>query len=90
MITSTDYDMNHAEFPTITAITSDGSKSTVTLDKRFEHMHYAGSEKYGDDVLEMRAEVCLMSRNIVFRGDPQTSAANKFGAHIMIHAPGDE
>lgn len=31
-----------------------------------------------------------MSRNIVFRGDPETSAKNKFGAHIMLHSPGDE
>jgi hypothetical protein len=70
MITSTDYEMNHAEFAHITAVTNDGSKSTITLDKAFEHMHYAGRESYGDDVLEMRAEVCLMSRNIVYRGDP--------------------
>ena len=31
-----------------------------------------------------------MSHNIVYRGDPETSAKNKFGAHIMIHSPGDE
>ena len=31
-----------------------------------------------------------MTRNIVFRGDPETSAKNKFGAHIMLHSPGDE
>ena len=76
MITSTDYDMYHAEFATITGVTSDGSKSTITLDKEFEHMHYAGSEAYGNDVLTMRAEVCLMSRNVIYRGDPQTSATN--------------
>ena len=31
-----------------------------------------------------------MTRNIVYRGDPETSAKNKFGAHIMLHSPGDE
>ena len=76
MITSTDYDMNHAEFMRITDITSDGKKSTVTLDRAFRHKHYAGSENYGDDTLTMRAEVCLMSRNVIYRGDPETSAAN--------------
>ena len=76
MITSTDYDMYHAEFATITGITSNGSKSTITLDKAFDHMHYAGSEAYGSDTLTMRAEVCLMSRNIIYRGDPETSATN--------------
>ena len=89
MITSTDYIMFHRELFYIIGITSDGSKSTITMDRSFRHMHYAGREAYGDDVLETRAEVCLMSRNIVYRGD-DTSYATKFGAHIMIHAPGDE
>jgi hypothetical protein len=90
MITSTDYDQDHAEFGTITGITTDNGKSTITLDTPFAHKHYAGAESYGTDILTMRAEVCLMTRNIVYRGDPETSAKNKFGAHIMLHSPGDE
>jgi hypothetical protein len=38
----------------------------------------------------MRAEVGLLTRNVKYRGDPETSAKNKYGAHIMLHAPGDE
>lgn len=38
----------------------------------------------------MRAEVGLLTRNIVYRGDPETSAKNQYGAHIMLHSPGDE
>jgi hypothetical protein len=38
----------------------------------------------------MRAEVGLLSRNIKFRGDPKTSAANQYGAHIMLHAGGEK
>lgn len=53
-------------------------------------MHYAAVETHGADTLTVRAEVCLMSRNIVYRGDPETSPKNKFGAHIMLHSPGDE
>ena len=53
-------------------------------------MHYAGLEYYDDDKLEMRAEVCLMTRNIVYRGDPEVSQKTKFGAHIMLSSPGDE
>ena len=45
---------------------------------------------YGNDKLEMRAEVCLMSRNIVYRGDPEISVKTQFGAMIMLHSPGDE
>jgi hypothetical protein len=38
----------------------------------------------------MRAEVGLLSRNIVFRGDPETSAQNQYGAMIFMHSVGDD
>jgi hypothetical protein len=38
----------------------------------------------------MQAEVGLLTRNVVYRGDPETSSTNLYGAHIMIHSPGDE
>ncbi len=46
---------------------------------------------YGDgSILEMRTEVGLLTRNVLIRGDPQTSRKNKFGAHLMLHSEGDE
>ena len=36
----------------------------------------------------MRAEVGLLSRNVVFRGDPETSEENQYGAHIMLTGSG--
>ena len=38
----------------------------------------------------MRAEVGLLSRNVVFRGDPETSANNEYGATIFLHSMGDD
>ena len=38
----------------------------------------------------MRAEVGLLTRNVIYRGDPETSFKNQFGAHIMMHSHGDE
>ena len=38
----------------------------------------------------MRAEVGLLTRNIVFRGDPEHSPDNEYGAVIICHSPGDE
>ena len=38
----------------------------------------------------MRAEVGLLSRNVKYRGDEETSALNQYGAHIMMASPGDE
>ena len=44
MITSTDYDQDHAEFVTIEKIENSNGKSTITLETPFEHRHYAGAE----------------------------------------------
>ena len=82
--------MNEAELHEITALVNDGAKTTITLKGSFKYKHYAAVEQHGDDLLTIRAEVCLMSRNIIYRGDPETSAKNQFGAHIMLHSPGDE
>ena len=37
----------------------------------------------------MRAEVGVLTRNVVFQGDSE-SQDNQYGAHIMLHSPGDE
>lgn len=38
----------------------------------------------------MRAEVGLLTRNIKFRGDPETSLDNQYGANIFLHSEGDD
>jgi len=67
-------------------------KPILTLTKALEKKHFAGLEPVGtgSETIEMRAEVGLLTRNIVYRGDPETSAKNQYGAHIMLHSPGDE
>ena len=40
--------------------------------------------------MPMQGEVGLLTRNVVFRGDPVVSQRDMFGAHIMLHSPGDE
>jgi len=40
--------------------------------------------------MPMEGEVGLLTRNVVFRGDPLISPKEKYGAHIMVHSPGDE
>ena len=80
VIASTSYDHNEAEERIITAI----SGRTITVDKPFVYGHYAGVERYGaSDVLEMRAEVGLLTRNIVMMGD-ETSVATDYGSHLML------
>ena len=38
----------------------------------------------------MRAEVGLLTRNVVYRGDPDTSKENQYGAIIFMHSLGDD
>lgn len=53
-------------------------------------MHLSVAPTFGGVEMPMRAEVGLLTRNVVFRGDPVVSPVDQYGAHIMIHSPGDE
>jgi hypothetical protein len=54
-------------------------------------LHYAGIDTYGDnDFIEIRGEVGLLTRNIKYQGDTKVSEEEQYGAHILIHSPGDE
>ena len=87
-IASTSFEAREAEQRTIIAV--DSTKKILTLDKPFEYKHFAATETYGSETIDMRAEVGLLSRNVVFRGDPETSGANEYGATIFLHSPGDD
>jgi hypothetical protein len=65
----------------------------ITIDKPLVYKHYAGIQRFGPtgaDWIETRAEVGLLTRNVLYRGDPKTSARNEYGAHIMVHSNGME
>jgi hypothetical protein len=49
-------------------------KPIITLDSPLKFKHYAATETYGSDTIDMRAEVGLLTRNVVYRGDPATSS----------------
>lgn len=77
VIAPTGYDNTEAEVRKIVSVdNSSPTKPIITLDKALVFKHYAGVETYGSDSLEMRAEVGLLTRNVIFRGDPETSATN--------------
>ena len=83
--------MDEAEKRFITAIDrSNPDKPVLTLDKPLEFKHFAKTQYFGTDEFDMRAEVGLLSRNVVFRGDPETSEANEYGATIFLHSMGDD
>jgi len=65
VIASTDYDHNQSEERQITAITNDGTRSTITLDQPLKFKHHAGIQTFEGKQFEMPAEVGLLSRTVV-------------------------
>ena len=83
--------MNEAELHEIAAIDiSSGTTSVITTVDNLSYKHYGEIETYGTEEIDLRGEVGMMTRSIVYRGDPEVSQSAKFGAHIMLHSPGDE
>lgn len=81
VVASTSFFHYEAEQRTIKAI----SNRTIIVDTPFKNKHVSVIESYGNDRLEMRAEVGLLSRNIKMMGDP-TSVFGKYGSHLMLSA----
>jgi hypothetical protein len=77
-IASTSYDGREADQRMITAIDrTNVNKPILTLDSPLRYDHFAETQTFdsaGLHVMETRAEVGLINRNVVFRGDPETSA----------------
>jgi cell surface hyaluronidase len=79
VIASTDYAAGHAEQRTVSNV--EGRR--LTLDAPLNWQHWGRLQKFGGKVLDERAEVGLLSRNVVVRGD-DASTNNGFGGHMMV------
>ena len=86
VIASTSHKYDHSEQFTIV---QKNSARSFKLNKPAVYKHYAGIQMFNGEKLEMRAEVGLLTRNIIIQGDSD-SEVEQYGAHIMIHSPGDE
>lgn len=90
VIASTGFEMNEAEYRTITSVSNDGR--TITLDAPLEHSHFGEIESHNNGLegdafqsweLDMRAEVALLSRNVTIQGDAESSS-DGYGGHTMV------
>ena len=85
MISSTTFDIYEAEERTIASVSAD--KMTITVTEPFKYRHYSEVEQYNDGStthdFPMRAEVGLLTRNIVVQGD-ENSDADEYGSHLML------
>ena len=79
VIASTDYWSRHDEERTITSI----DDSTLELDRALEYQHWGTLQTFAGTTVDERAEVGLLSRNVVIRGN-DASTNSGFGGHMMI------
>ena len=83
VIASSDYSWEHDEVRRITSVSGNG----VQLNKPLAFRHWGRIQYYGGRALDQRAEVGLLTRNIVVRGD-DSSAKSRFGGHLMVMGGG--
>lgn len=78
VVASTDFDPGHAEVVTVAAV----SGAAVSLLAPLAFSHYGELQTIAGRTVDERAEVGLLTRNIVVRGDSATSTGG-YGGHIM-------
>lgn len=80
VIASTDYWSRHDEVRTITRVEG----AIVELDEPLTRMHWGVLQDFEGQAVDERAEVGLLTRNIVIRPKADALAADGFGGHVML------
>jgi hypothetical protein len=83
MIVASGFDPREAEVVTVTGVNG----ASVSFTPALKYRHVGLTQTYEGKVLDQRAAVGLLSRNIVIRG-ADDSDANAFGGHVMIMGDG--
>jgi hypothetical protein len=84
VIASTDYTRQQTEEGLIESHEQE-SRYIYMLNKRLNHHHYGFVKKLDfQDTLEFSAEVAVLARNVIIRGDPETSQLTEKGASIIL------
>lgn len=64
---------SNRETEKVTIVERKNGDKTIVFKPALSYSHYAATQSYGAKTIDMRAEVGLLSRNVIFRGDPITS-----------------
>lgn len=81
VLASSSYDPAEAEMAVVASVAGGGT--AVTLVEPLRHSHYGTLQTIAGVGVDERAEVGLLSRNIVVRGDERSDATG-FGGHIIL------
>ena len=92
VIAPTGKDSNETETRVVVDISDNGY--TINLDEELDFLHLGITDTYNnDEFIELRAEVGLLSHNIVFQGsqllpsDPRGIESDLYGGHFMVFRP---
>ena len=77
VVASTDFDPNHAE----ERLVAGGNGATVQLGAPLAHRHWGVSQSFAGRTVDTRAEVGLLTRNILIQGELEGDAG--FGGHVI-------
>jgi opacity protein-like surface antigen len=84
IIHSTETDLKYAETRTIASVNG----LEITLTEPLLYRHYGEHQVFGDVQVSTRAEVGLLSRNVVIEGDesntPFYEQGDRYGCHVML------
>ena len=96
-ITSSDMDAEsfesqlEAQMLTITSISHEAltEKSTITVQETLEYDHYGEVQRYGNIKISKKADVVLLSRNVIVEGSMDAESLDAgWGGHLMMHTMG--
>ena len=79
VVASSDFNGDQAEVVTV----SGASGNTVNFTPALKYSHYGQTQSVAGQTLDERAEVGLLTRNVVVQGEMSSSAPG-FGGHIML------
>ncbi|CAD5116834.1 DgyrCDS5681 [Dimorphilus gyrociliatus] len=83
VVAPTGFDVKHTETFTITGVSPD--QTEITLNGTLQFAHIASTEQYGSQVIQIAAEVGLLTRNIKIIGlDNGNMFKQAFGARVLV------
>eukprot|EP00759_Apiculatamorpha_spiralis_P009384 PhF_6_TR15991/c1_g1_i1/m.25091 len=83
VVTSTDYEKEHAEERLITNVVASGTNVRVQFSEPLQYQHYGEIQCFQGNCVDERAAVGHFTRNIVIQGD-ESSQRNGFGGTMFL------
>ncbi|KAK3258451.1 hypothetical protein CYMTET_32501, partial [Cymbomonas tetramitiformis] len=80
------HEVDEARVTRVEALPAGGSRVTLATPLRYTHLGVVA--QFGDaGSVDMRAEVGVLTRNVLLQGDAGHSEAQQYGAHVLVHDP---